>query len=126
MRPCPRSLLGFEREFNVSLLADRIESEKNHVPDTMYRDDVGRFTRECLEEGIRMPIQLEPCPVWEGCMAGPSKSSTLLDGTPGGDWRVKEMIKVNEEANEEAKRLEEERRALAQELGNRSRSNLAS
>ena len=47
-------------------------------------------------------------------------------GHPEGDRRVDEMMEATEEAEEEAERLETERRASEGELGNSARASLAS
>ena len=45
---------------------------------------------------------------------------------PEGDWRVDEMMEAAEEAEEDAERLETERRASEDEIGNSARASLAS
>ena len=44
-------------------------------------------------------------------------------GHPEGDWRVDKMMEATGEAEEEAERLETERRSSEQELGNSAISN---
>ena len=95
------------------------------VPDAMSRDDMTRVARECLKKGIPMSTQLEPCAVWEGYMARAIQEVTSM-GHPEGDWRVDEMMEATEEAEEEAERLETERRASEGEPGNSARASLAS
>ena len=91
----------------------------------MSRDDMTRVARECPKKGIPMSTQLEPCAVWEGYMARAIQVLASMEH-PGGDWRVDEMMEATEEAEEEAERLETERRSSEQELGNSVRASLSS
>ena len=86
---------------------------------------MARVARECQKEGIPIPIQLEPCAVWEGYMAQATQVLTSLEH-PEGDWKVVEMMESTEETKEEAERPETERRASEGELGNSARASLAS
>ena len=97
----------------------------SRVPDAITRDDMTRVARECLKNGIPMSTQLEPCAVWEGYMARAIPVLTSM-GHPEGDWRVDEMMKATQEAEEEAEHLETERRASEGDPGNSARASLAS